>query len=128
IISSGFDQADRGRAIGAWSGLAAVAGAAGPLLGGWLVDAASWRFIFFLNVPLAATAVAIAQRHVPETSDDEAGPLDVTGATLVSAGTALVAYALIDPARGPAIIAGVAGVVAPAAFVAPAPPSDAPMP
>src|SRR5436309_4226010 len=65
IISSGFDPADRGRAIGAWSGLAAIAGAAGPMLGGWLVDAASWRLIFFLNVPLGAAAMAIARRHVP---------------------------------------------------------------
>ena len=56
IISSAFDGDDRGRAIGAWSGLAAMAGALGPLLGGWLVDAGSWRLIFFLNVPVAAAA------------------------------------------------------------------------
>ena len=119
IISSGFDPDDRGRAIGAWSGLAAVAGAAGPLLGGWLVDAASWRFIFFLNVPLAGAAVAIAQRHVPETRDDDAGPLDVSGAALVSAGTALVAYALIEHGRGGAsVAAGLAGVAALGLFVA----------
>ena len=119
IISSGFDPDDRGRAVGAWSGLAAVAGAAGPLLGGWLVDAASWRYIFFLNVPLAGAAVSIALHHVPETSDDDAGPLDVTGATLVSAGIALVAYALIEHGRGPAsVIAGLAGLAALAAFVA----------
>lgn len=118
IISSGFDPADRGRAIGAWSGQAAVAGAAGPLLGGWLVDAASWRFIFFLNVPVAAAAVAIALRHVPESRDEEAGPLDLAGATLVSLGTALVAYALIEHGRGVAVAAGVAGVAALAAFVA----------
>ncbi|HEY0398739.1 MAG TPA: MFS transporter, partial [Acidimicrobiia bacterium] len=84
IISSGFDPDDRGRAIGAWSGLAAVAGAAGPLLGGWLVDVASWRFIFFLNVPLAAAAVWLALNPVPETRDDDAGPIDLTGALLVS--------------------------------------------
>ncbi|HEV7534700.1 MAG TPA: MFS transporter, partial [Acidimicrobiia bacterium] len=65
IISAGFDPADRGRAIGAWSGLAAVAGAAGPLLGGWLIDAANWRFIFLLNVPVAATAAWMAHAHVP---------------------------------------------------------------
>jgi EmrB/QacA subfamily drug resistance transporter len=118
IISSGFDGVDRGRAIGAWSGLAAVAGAAGPLLGGWLVDAASWRFIFFLNVPLATGAIWMALRHVPETRDRDAGPLDVTGAALVSIGTALVAYALIEHGRAPAVPAGVAGVAALAAFVA----------
>jgi EmrB/QacA subfamily drug resistance transporter len=128
IISSGFHPDDRGRAIGAWSGLAAVAGAAGPLLGGWLVDAASWRFIFFLNVPLAATAVVIAVRHVPETRDDEAGPLDVTGAALVSMGIALVSYSLIEHGRGPAsIITGLAGIAALAAFVAVERRSDHPM-
>jgi EmrB/QacA subfamily drug resistance transporter len=119
IISSGFTAGDRGRAIGAWSGLAAVAGAAGPLLGGWLVDAGSWRLIFFLNVPLAAAAIGIARRHVPETSEEDAGPLDVAGAALVSAGTALVAYALIEHGEGAAsVAAGLAGVAALAAFVA----------
>ena len=114
IISSVFDGDDRGRAIGAWSGLAAVAGAVGPLVGGWLVDAGSWRLIFFLNVPVAAVAVAIAARHVPETSDDDAGPLDVTGAALVSAGIALVAYGLIEHS----VVAGLAGVGALVAFLA----------
>jgi EmrB/QacA subfamily drug resistance transporter len=127
IISSGFDPDDRGRAIGAWSGLAAVAGAAGPLLGGWLVDAASWRFIFFLNVPLAAAAVWLALHHVPETRDEDAGPLDLTGALLVSIGIALVAYALIEHGRGPAVPAGVAGVAALAGFVAVERRSDHPM-
>jgi EmrB/QacA subfamily drug resistance transporter len=123
IISSTFDAGDRGRAIGSWSGLAAVAGAAGPLLGGWLIDAASWRWIFFLNVPVAAAAAAIALRHVPETSDDEAGPLDVSGAALVSAGIALVAYALIERTAP----AGLAGLAALAAFVVVERSSDHPM-
>ena len=114
IISSVFDGDDRGRAIGAWSGLAAVAGAVGPLVGGWLVDAGSWRLIFFLNVPVAAAAATIAVRHVPETSDDEAGPLDVTGAALVSAGIALVAYGLIEHS----FVAGLGGVAALLVFLA----------
>lgn len=114
IISSSFEPDDRGRAIGAWSGLAAVAGAVGPLLGGWLVDAGSWRLIFFLNVPLAAAAAAIALRHVPETRDEEAGPLDITGAALVSAGIALVAFALIERSG----VAGLAGLAALIAFLA----------
>jgi EmrB/QacA subfamily drug resistance transporter len=128
IISAGFDPADRGRAIGAWSGLAAVAGAAGPLLGGWLVDTGSWRLIFLLNVPLAAAAAWIALRHVPETRDDDAGPLDLTGATLVSLGIALVAYALIEHGRGPvSVAAGLAGAGALGAFVAVERRSDHPM-
>ena len=113
IISSVFESDDRGRAIGAWSGLAGVAGAAGPLVGGWLVDAASWRLIFFLNVPVAAAAW-VALRHVPETKDDEAGALDLTGAALVSLAVALVAYGLIERRAA----AGSAGVAALAAFVA----------
>lgn len=123
IISSVFEGDDRGRAIGAWSGLAAVAGAVGPLLGGWLVDAGSWRLIFFLNVPVAAAAVAIALRHVPETRDEEAGPLDFSGAALVSAGVALVAYGLIEQVG----VAGLAGVVALAVFLAVERRSDHPM-
>ena len=123
IISSVFDGDDRGRAIGAWSGLAAVAGAVGPLAGGWLVDAGSWRLIFFLNVPVAAVAVAIAVRHVPETSDDDVGPLDVTGAALVSAGIALVAYGLIEHSA----VVGLAGVAALVAFLAVERRGDRPM-
>lgn len=123
IISSGFDPDDRGRAVGAWSGLAAISGAVGPLLGGWLVDAASWRLIFFLNVPLAAAAATIAIRHVPETRDDEAGPLDITGAALVSAGIALVAYGLIERSG----VAGLAGLAALVAFVAVERRGDSPM-
>src|SRR5204863_8833587 len=86
-------------------------------------DAASWRLIFFLNVPLGGAAMAIARRHVPETRDDEAGALDVAGATLVSAGTALVAYALIEHATG----AGLAGVAALAGFLAVERPRTHPM-
>jgi EmrB/QacA subfamily drug resistance transporter len=119
IISATFADSDRGRAIGAWSGLAAVAGAAGPLLGGWLVDAGSWRLIFFLNVPVAGAAAWIAGRHVPETRNDEAGPLDLPGAALVSAGVALAAYALIEHRHGPlSVAAGAAGLCALAAFLA----------
>ncbi|HVW35607.1 MAG TPA: MFS transporter [Acidimicrobiia bacterium] len=119
IISSCFAASDRGRAIGAWSGLAAIAGAAGPLLGGWLIDTASWRLIFFLNVPLGAAAIAIATRHVPESRDADAGPPDVPGAGLVSAGTALVAYALIEHGHGAGpVAAGIAGLATLAVCVA----------
>jgi EmrB/QacA subfamily drug resistance transporter len=83
ILEASFDPSDRGRAIGAWSGLGGVAAAVGPFLGGWLVDAASWRYIFLLNVPLGVVVVSVATRHVPESRDPEAtGRIDVTGATL----------------------------------------------
>ena len=89
IISSSFHPDDRGRAVGAWSGLAGISGALGPFLGGWLVDAVSWRFVFFINLPLAAIAVAITLRHVPESSDPDAvRHIDVPGALLASLGLA----------------------------------------
>ncbi len=83
IIEASFAQEDRGRAIGAWSGLGGVATAIGPFLGGWLVDAASWRYIFLLNVPLGIAVVVVALRHVPESRDPNAtGGIDVLGAAL----------------------------------------------
>src|SRR5207248_420778 len=69
IIEASFRPEDRGSAIGAWSGLGGVAGAVGPFLGGWLVDAASWRLIFLINLPLAAAVVWVTSRHVPESRD-----------------------------------------------------------
>ena len=83
IIEASFTPEDRGRAIGAWSGLGGVATAIGPFLGGWLVDAASWRWIFLLNVPLGAAVVVVGVRHVPESRDPHAdGRVDVPGAVL----------------------------------------------
>ena len=72
IIQASFAPEDRGRAIGLWSGLGGVGTAIGPFLGGWLVDAASWRWIFLLNVPLGIAVVTVAVRHVPETRDPNA--------------------------------------------------------
>ncbi|HSP64815.1 MAG TPA: DHA2 family efflux MFS transporter permease subunit, partial [Candidatus Deferrimicrobium sp.] len=116
IISASFVAEDRARAVGLWSGLSGVSVVVGPFVGGWLVDAVSWRAIFFLNVPLAAAAVMIALRHVPETRDDTAaGRPDYLGAAVVSLGLAGVVYALIDgPSNGwsaPTIVAGIVGAV-----------------
>src|SRR4051794_11455315 len=118
IISASFHPDDRGRAVGAWSGLGGIAGAIGPFLGGWLVDAVSWRFVFFINLPLAAIAVAVTRRHVPESRDPDAvRHLDIPGAVLVSVGLAAVAYALIEgavdfgPTEAVAAIVGVAALV-----------------
>ena len=83
IIQASFAPEDRGRAIGLWSGLGGVGTAIGPFLGGWLVDAASWRWIFLLNVPLGIAVVTVAVRHVPETRDPNAtGRMDLPGAVL----------------------------------------------
>jgi len=123
IIEASFRAEDRGPAIGAWSGLGGVTAAIGPFLGGWLVQAASWRWIFLINLPLAVLVVWVAQRHVPESRDPSVGRgLDYTGAALAALGLAGVVYALTDgPGLGwtsPRILlAGVVGVAALAAFV-----------
>ena len=106
LITSLFTAADRDRAIGAWSGLSGLASAVGPFLGGWLVDAASWRWVFLLNLPLVAVAVVVTVRGVP--GADEAVPsgaarrpswrraLDVPGAALVALTLTLLVVPLIE--------------------------------
>jgi EmrB/QacA subfamily drug resistance transporter len=119
IIGATFVTTDRGRAIGAWSGMAGVASAIGPFLGGWLIDAASWRWVFLINVPLALVAIVITLRHVPETKAREPAPLDWTGAALATIGLAAASYALIESTvevGAPEIVAAIVGVVAIAAF------------
>jgi EmrB/QacA subfamily drug resistance transporter len=121
IIESSFAPSDRGRAIGAWSGLGGIATAIGPFAGGWLVSAVSWRLVFLLNVPLAA-AVLLASRHVPESTDPRANrQIDVLGAALVVIGLAGSTYALIsapEPGRSGVVAAtGAIGVLALVAFV-----------
>ena len=133
IIQSSFTPADRGRAIGAWSGLGGVANAAGPLLGGYLISAASWRWIFLINVPLGAAVLAVSARHVPESVDPEAaGAVDPAGAVLAAAALGGITYGLIEgPSRGfgsAAVVAALAGGVAAAvAFVVVEQRAEAPM-
>src|SRR5215475_6854721 len=80
IIQASFAADERPRAVGAWSGLGGVAAAIGPLVGGWLVQAAGWRWVFLLNLPLAAAVIAVTLRHVPETRDPSAhGQFDIAG-------------------------------------------------
>ena len=97
ILQASFAPDDQGEAIGAWSGLGGVATAAGPLLGGYLISAASWRWIFFLNIPVAAAALALTVRYVPESKDPAAaGPVDVGGAISAVVGLGGLAYGLIE--------------------------------
>ena len=70
IISASFSKEDRGRAIGTWSGFTAISAGVGPVLGGWLIENVSWRWIFFINLPLAALVLLITWRHVPESRDE----------------------------------------------------------
>jgi len=123
ILEASFHPDDRGAAIGAWSGLAGITTAVGPFLGGWLVEAVSWRLIFLINLPLAAV-VLWAARAIPESRDASAQGrrLDLGGAALTALGLAGVTYALTEgPANGwddPAtVVLGLLGVAALAAFV-----------
>jgi EmrB/QacA subfamily drug resistance transporter len=121
MIESSFRPADRARAIGAWSGLGGIVTAIGPLLGGFLVAAVSWRAIFLINLPLGLVVIAMAGRHVPETRDpDASGRLDFPGAALAAIGLGGTTYALIEgPSGMSATILGaaIAGVLALAAFL-----------
>src|SRR5256714_1328001 len=69
ILQASFAPEDRGRAIGAWSGLGGIATALGPFVGGYLIGAVSWRLVFFVNLPLAVAVIVVAARHVPESRD-----------------------------------------------------------
>ncbi|MEV6654930.1 MFS transporter [Streptomyces sp. NPDC051219] len=125
LIQASFHPDDRARAVGVWSGLGGAGAAVGPFLGGWLVDGPGWRWVFLLNVPLAAVCVPVALRHVPESRSVPAGGtapgrpgaahrrFDVLGATLGALALGLVTYGLIDSS----VVAGVVGVLLSVAFV-----------
>ncbi len=123
IIEASFRPGDRARAIGAWSGLGGVATAFGPLLGGWLIGAISWRAIFVINLPIGLFVAWAATEHVPETRDPTAsGRIDLRGAALAALGLAGTTYALIEaPGKGASaavLVGGVGGVLALLAFFA----------
>ncbi|HWJ96785.1 MAG TPA: MFS transporter [Acidimicrobiales bacterium] len=118
ILAATFHPDDRARAIGAWSGMAGVTSSLGPFLGGWLIDAFTWRLIFFINVPLAAVAVAVAVRHVPETRAPVRLPLDLAGAALVTVALAAISYAAIEQGASAQGAVAVVGVVALIGFLA----------
>ncbi len=100
IISASFPSAERGRAIGTWSGFSAITTAIGPVLGGWLIENVSWRAIFFLNIPLAVAIVLISIRHIPETRAlTKHGPIDWLGALLATVGLAGLTFGLIESSR-----------------------------
>lgn len=114
LISASFPAAERGRAIGTWSGFTAITTALGPVLGGWLVEHLSWRWVFFINVPLALVVIAISLWRVPESRDEHAAsPLDWRGVVFGTAGLGALVFALIEsaPAAGAAAVVLLAGFV-----------------
>jgi EmrB/QacA subfamily drug resistance transporter len=96
IISSSFDKQTRGRAIGTWSGSSAITTAAGPVLGGWLIAHASWRWAFFINIPVAAAVIIISLWHIPESRNFSAGRVDWLGALVATIGLGGVVYGFIE--------------------------------
>jgi len=123
IIETTFHPDDRSAAIGAWAGLGGVLTAIGPLVGGYLTTALSWRLIFLINLPLAAVAVWAAMRHLPESRDENAAlRLDYVGAALAALGLGGVIFALtVGPVDGwdktAVLVAGGGGIMASSSFV-----------
>jgi len=96
LISASFEEKSRGQAIGTWSGFTAITTAIGPVLGGWLIEHASWRWVFFINVPLAAAVIAISLWRVPESRNADAGHVDWLGALVATVGLGGVVYGFIE--------------------------------
>ncbi|WP_250121336.1 MFS transporter [Chroococcidiopsis sp. CCMEE 29] len=123
IISASFSAEQRGQAIGTWSGFTGITSALGPVLGGWLIENASWRWIFFLNVPLAAIVLSIALWRMPDFDEEgTATKLDWWGAGLAAVGLGTLVYGLIESSHlslaHPRVISALAvSVVALLAFI-----------
>ena len=96
IISTSFDEKSRGAAIGTWSGFTAITTAIGPVLGGWLVEHVSWRWVFFLNLPIAAAVVAISLWRIPESRSASAGRIDWPGAILSTLGLGSMVVGFVE--------------------------------
>jgi EmrB/QacA subfamily drug resistance transporter len=100
ILGGAFSGEERGRAIGTWAAIGAVAGAVGPIVGGWLIDTIGWRSIFLINIPLASAAGYLACRFVAEQKERATeAPLDVTGAALATVALGLLTWSLTEAAN-----------------------------
>jgi EmrB/QacA subfamily drug resistance transporter len=96
IISAAFPTAQRGKAIGTWSGFTGITAAIGPVLGGWLVQHFSWRWVFFINLPIAAAVIAISFLFVPESCGEGKHKLDISGAFLITLGLGFLVFGMIE--------------------------------
>jgi len=122
IISSSFDEKLRGQAIGTWAGFTTITTALGPVLGGWLIEHASWHWIFFINIPLAALVLVITLRHIAESRSIDRRSIDWSGAATVTLGLAALVYGFLESAifgwTHPRVIGSlILGVVSLALFV-----------
>jgi EmrB/QacA subfamily drug resistance transporter len=119
LISASFPEKSRGQAIGIWSGSTAVTASVGPLLGGWLIQHASWRWIFFLNLPIAVAVLAVCAWKVPESRNPSATKPDWLGAYLAAAGLGACVFALIEGGDRPLkyLGVGIIGALLVAGFV-----------
>ena len=98
IISASFDEKSRGQAIGTWSGFTAITTALGPVLGGWLIEHGSWHWVFFINVPLGATVIAISLWHIPESRSSTPQNADWLGAAVATIGLAGMVFGFVESA------------------------------
>jgi len=133
ILGASFQKHDRGRAIGTWSGFTSITTAAGPVLGGFLIEHSSWRWAFIINLPLALIVLAVTIRHVPESRTDQAdATLDWLGAGLATVGLGSLVFVLLESTKrawsDPALIAAaLLGASALVAFIAVESHSSAPL-
>jgi EmrB/QacA subfamily drug resistance transporter len=134
IISASYTESERGRAIGTWSGFTAITAAIGPVLGGWLVENLSWRWVFFINLPIAIVVILLSLWRVPESRNEDASKsLDWLGAALATFGLGAITYSLIEASSATAgrqtvvRVLGFAGVGALLSFLIVESRSSAPM-
>lgn len=101
LISANFSQKERGRAIGTWSGFTSITDAIGPVMGGWFTEHGSWRWVFYINIPLALAVLILMVWKVPESRGGGTGlPFDWLGGMLTAAGFGGIVFALIESAAG----------------------------
>jgi EmrB/QacA subfamily drug resistance transporter len=122
IIGASFDERSRGQAIGTWSGFTAITSALGPVLGGWLIEHASWHWVFLINLPIAALVIAISAWHVPPSRSSQARNADWLGATTATLALLGLVYGFLESAtlgwRDPRVLATLfAGITCLAIFL-----------
>lgn len=122
LLGAAYDAKGRGQAVGIWAGASGLTSALGPVLGGWLTEAISWRAVFMINLPVAAVAVWLVWANAKESQGSRAGRIDIAGAAAVTAGLAALTWALtLAPRAGaslPVVAVGGLGLIAMAGFVA----------